>query len=55
MPVGHPIMTSILANIGRLGAREQKDLLGVPENYDLPLSVSGAVYSGRRPTCARCR
>jgi hypothetical protein len=46
MPVGHPIMTSILANIGRLGAREQKDLLGVPENYDLPLSVSGAVYSG---------
>jgi hypothetical protein len=46
MPVGHPIMTSILANIGRMGAREQKELLGVPENYDLPLSVSGAVYSG---------
>jgi hypothetical protein len=46
MPVGHPIMTNIMSNIGRLGAREIKDLFGVPSDYQLPTSMLAAAYFG---------
>lgn len=48
MPVGHPVMTSILANLGQLGAQEIKDLFGVSSNYDLPASMLAQVYFGNR-------
>jgi uncharacterized membrane protein YgcG len=48
MPIGHPIMTAILSDIGRLGANEIKDLLGVPRSHGLPLSVSSLLYLGNR-------
>jgi hypothetical protein len=48
MPVGHPIMTDILGNIGRLGAWEIHDLFGVPRSYGLPTSMLAQVYFGNR-------
>jgi hypothetical protein len=44
MPVGHPIMTNILAQMGEMGSDEIKKLLGVPEDYDLPASMLAQVY-----------
>jgi uncharacterized membrane protein YgcG len=48
MPVGHPIMTDLLSNIGRLGANEIKDIFGVPRSYGLPTSMLAQTYFGDR-------
>jgi uncharacterized membrane protein YgcG len=44
MPIGHPIMTDILAQMGEMGSDEIKKLLGVPEDYDLAASMLAQVY-----------
>jgi hypothetical protein len=56
MPVGHPIMSNILGNVGRMGAQEIKDLFGVPSNYSLPTSCSRRRTSatGRTRSTAGC-
>lgn len=48
MPVAHPVMAAIMANIGRMGAGEIKDLMGVPDNYQLPTSILAQTYFGTR-------
>jgi hypothetical protein len=53
MPVGHPIMTDILSNIGRMGAQEIKELFGVPAGYSLPPSMLAQAYYGDRRDAKR--
>jgi hypothetical protein len=48
MPVGHPIMTALLSDIGRMGSQEIKDLFGVPRGYALPPSMLAQTYFGDR-------
>jgi uncharacterized membrane protein YgcG len=48
MPIGHPIMTAIMSDIGRMGAQEIKSLFGVPRSYDMPASMLAQVYFGSR-------
>lgn len=53
MPVAHPVMANILGNIGRLGADEIKELMGVPETYALPTSILSQTYFGDRRDAKR--
>lgn len=46
MPVDHPIMADMLANLGRMGSDEVKRLLGVPLDYDVPMSMLGKMFIG---------
>jgi hypothetical protein len=55
MPVGHPIMTAIMSDIGRMGAQEIKSLFGVPRNYDMPASMLAQVYFGNRADAQKGR
>jgi hypothetical protein len=48
MPVGHPVMTALLSDIGRMGSQEIKDLFGVPRGYALPPSMLAQTYFGDR-------
>jgi hypothetical protein len=48
MPVGHPIMTDVLGNIGRMGAQEIHELFGVPRGEGLPTSMLAQGYFGDR-------
>lgn len=53
MPVGHPVMTAILSDIGRMGAQEIKRLFGVPADYNLPTSMLAQTYFGTRQDAKR--
>ena len=46
MPILHPVTANIIANIGRLGADEIKDLLGVPQDTTLAMSQLIKMYTG---------
>lgn len=44
MPVHHPVMTAIIGELGKLGAAEAKEILGVPAEEDIPSAWLGNVY-----------
>lgn len=48
MPVEHPVMTAMLANVGRMGAQEAKRILGVEPDYRLPTSMVSRMFFGGR-------
>jgi hypothetical protein len=46
MPIRHPIMAAILGDLGRMGAQEIKQLLGVEPEENVPVSILAQAYFG---------